>query len=140
MQGVSYTMKRYQYKNPRGQEVGYVENNIYYTSRSVKRGEIFLRKRVFNGKEIDDAIAIDKPILNDLYTKGVEFIEVTIIGIEKLSFKKYVPVETVILKGEEIKFDKRNEYGQNVTGFGKQVVFSYGWGTDKLQTKLKCSQ
>jgi|TARA_Y100000310_G_scaffold264194_1_gene274765 hypothetical protein len=129
-------MKKYQYKNSRGQDVGYVENNTYFTMRNMKHGEIFMKKRVFNGKEINNPIAIDLDILEDLYEKEVKNIEVTITGVEKLSFVKRIPVEIVMLKGENILFDKRNKQGQNVTGFGKQVVFSYDWGVETGQKRL----
>lgn len=129
-------MKNYQYTNPRGQEVGFVEKNMYKTIRRMDKGEIFLRKRYFNGKLIDNAIAIDMPILEDLYKKGVPLMEATIIGVKKHSFKKYIPIETIMLQGEKICFDKRNKEGQNVSGFGIQIVFSYDWGSDEVQKKL----
>ncbi len=130
-------MKHYQYTNPKGQEVGFVEDNMYKTVRKMNRGEIFLKKRYFNGKLIDNAIAIDIPILEDLYKKRVPLMEATIIGVKEHSFRKYIPIETIMLKGEKICFDKRNKEGCNITGFNQQMVFSYEWGSDEMQEMLE---
>jgi len=122
-------MQQYQYKNKKGQEVGFVKNNIYYTKRNVKLEEIFKIKKYFDGKKIDNAVAIDKWILEDLYEKKVEFIEMTIIGIETNSFIKKIPVEAIMLKGITQNFDK-----DDIHGWNEQVVFSYDW--EKYQKTL----
>ena len=122
-------MQNYQYTNRKGQEVGFVRNKTYHTMRSFKLDEIFKHKKWFNKKYIVNAIAIDKWILEDLYEKGIIFIEVTIIGIEKNSFTRKIPVEAIMLKGVIQNFDKDDKHGWN-----EQVIFSYDW--EKYQKTL----
>lgn len=123
-------MPNYQYLNPKNQEVGFVQHNIYRTIRHNHKNEIFKYKKYFNGIYIDNAIAIQKSILDDLLWKNVKWIEVTIIGIEKLSFKKYISTRKIKEHGVLMCFDRNNSL------WGEQYVFSYDWGADKLPEDL----
>ena len=124
-------MQKFQYLNPKGQEVGLVENNIYKTARCNHKKEIFRHKKYFNGVYINNAVAIQKSILDDLLRKNVEWVEFTIIGIERISFRKYIKTSLIKNHGVLMCFDKGNS-----TNWGQQYVFSYDWGIDKIPEDL----
>ncbi len=117
-------MPNYQYTNPKGQGVGYVEGKVYKTVRNSNKNEIFRERKNFGNLYIENAVAIGKMILDDLLIKDIIWMEITIIGIEEKSFKKYIDLREVKRRGIKIKF-------QDV-----QVVFDYMWGFDGMQTRL----
>ena len=117
-------MPNYQYTNPKGQEVGYVEGKIYKTVRDANKNEIFIHRKNFGSLHIENAVAIGKRILEDLLAKDVYWMEMTIIGIESKSFKKYIDLREVKKRGMRIRFQD------------EQVVFDYRWGLDAIQTRL----
>lgn len=125
-------MFNYQYSNPKGQDVGYVKNEIFYCVRNAYKNEIFKYKKYFNGVYINNAVAIQKSILDSLIANGVEFIQITIIGIEKYSFRKHIETKTIKDRGQLMCFDKNNPQG-----WGWQYIFSYEWGSDILQIDLR---
>ena len=84
---------------------------------------------------IENPIGIDKRILDDLLKRKVHTIEVTIIGVERLSFRRYISLITIKQQGQLMDYDRRKD-GQSFTGYGVQYIFSYDWGSDKLQTTL----
>lgn len=108
--------------NARGQYCGYVDNKIYYTRRDKSKGEIFIKKNWFYGKYIHKPIAIDKSILNMLIRNKIQKIVVTLIGDGKTRNIEFNS-DDINKEGMEICYDKRNVYGQNFTGFSKQIVF-----------------
>jgi len=114
------------YYNTRGQQVGIydTETKTYHTKRYAERGQIFLKKNMFNGKYKERAIAIDRSILKSLIAKNCEWIVFTIIGVEKWAYSVRIKPRDIILKGVIINFDKTNKYGVNYTGFGEQYVIS----------------
>jgi len=112
--------------NTRAQEVGFydTEEKIYHTKRYAERGQIFLRKVMFDGEKKERAIAIDKRILGQLINMGCKKLIFTIIGIEEYAYSVWTTPTRILEVGVEINYDKRNKEGQNVTGFGKQLVIS----------------
>ena len=125
-----------QYSNARGQEVGYIENGAYVTIRDAKKGEIFLYKRYFNGRLIENPIAIDKGILDRLVKLDIEWMKVFVRGVKEHTFTKFIKLQTIKDRGQLINYDKRNLEGRNITGWGTQLVFSLDWGTDEKQQTL----
>jgi len=125
-------MPTYQYSNPKGQEVGYVDNNIFYCVRNANKNHIFKYKKYFNGVYINNAVAIQKKCLDDLIEKGVQYIEMIIIGIEAHSFKRYIETKKIKENGQLMRFDNGTPHG-----WGWQYVFSYELGSKVLQETLE---
>ena len=125
-------MFNYQYSNPKGQDVGYVQNEIFYCVRNAHKNEVFKYKKYFNEIYINNAIAIQKNILDSLIKNGIRFIQATIVGIEEHSFRKYIETRIIKERGQLMCFDKNNPQG-----WGWQYIFSYEWGSDTLQIKLR---
>ena len=109
--------------NSRGQICGEVIDGIYNTSRDRSKGEIFLKKQNFAGKHFEIPVAIDKAILERLLRANVRKTRMLIINLEKNSFVVEFDNEEFLKEGAEINYDKRNAFGQNVTGFGSQIVY-----------------
>ncbi len=112
--------------NSRGQNVGIYDDDseIYYTKRFSHKGQVFLKKNVFNGHLKERAIAIDKAILAQLLSTGCKKVVFLIIGIESAPYSVEINALEILERGVVINYDKRNAEGQNRTGFGNQFVIS----------------
>ena len=79
---------KHRFYNKIGQEVGEYDDGIrtYTSVRSLRKGEIFVRKHWFGGKFIDIPIAIDLTILNKLIEIGCKYINIIIIGLKEHSY------------------------------------------------------
>jgi hypothetical protein len=131
---------KFNIKNTRGQIVGYVQDNIYFTQRDVKRGEIFIKKHFFNNVYMLTPIAIDTDILERLIKAKVSKSRIMIMNLFAHSFVVEFDNEDIMKRGVEINYDKRNVEGQNVTGFGSQIVFDMAWGTKVVPDKDKITR
>lgn len=108
------------FRNPKGQEVGWVEGRAYKTKRNARDGQIYLIKHSFAGKTFDLPIGIQKSILNRLKEKGVKFIDVLISGIEKYPYWTRTSIEDIYMDGVLIKEDRSNT---NITKWGYQYIW-----------------
>ena len=113
-------------KNSRGQIVGIYDTatQTYHTKRDVMRGQVFLKKNMFNGQRKERAIAIDRAILKQLLAQKCKKVIFTIMGVEKYAYSVFITPEDIAMKGVKINFDKKNEKGEAYTGFGEQYVVS----------------
>lgn len=114
---------QYPITNTRGQGIGYVENNTYFSERSVRKNQIFLRKQYFGKKFMKKATAIDKAIIDRLLKMGVKETIITICGLEEYSFDMKFSLEWIKKNGVVINYDKRGWRGENLTGWGIQIAF-----------------
>ena len=108
--------------NARGQYCGYIDKGVYYTKRDKSKGEVFIKKNWFYGKYIHKPTAIDKSILEMLIRNKIYKIVVNLIRDGKTRNIEFES-NRIMNEGMEICYDKRNVYGQNYTGYSKQVVF-----------------
>ena len=107
-------MEIYKVKNSRGQEVGFIEEGIYYTSRDYNRGQIF--------RKYGNGLAVDKEIIRKLLQMNANELMIRVINFENTDFWAKINVVEFIDLSFKVNFDKRNEYGQNYTGYGEQLV------------------
>jgi len=114
------------YYNSRGQIVGLydLETQTYYTKRYMIKGQIFLRKNMFNGQFKERAIAIDRDILASLLARNCNWVIFTLIGVEKYAISVKIKPQDIVTRGVKINFDKTNKDGREYTGFGEQYVIS----------------
>lgn len=123
-------MQEYQYKNPKGQEVGYIKGGIYYTERDNAKNQIF---RIHG-----NGIAIGAEILRNLRKNKIELVRVRVINLETLSFWLEASIAQ-IMTGTIINYDKTRS-GYNYTGYGLQYVLPMEYWRrlpKKEQTLLK---
>ena len=112
--------------NNRGEEVGYIgfyENRLwYFTTRDMKRGQIFAKKTMFSGKEIRNGVAIDSAILKKLFANNIKGIIYLIKNFESRSFYGKIDLFKFMEVSEEICYDKFDSRGRNITKYGHQRI------------------
>ena len=106
--------------------------------RRKDRGEIFIKKNYFKGTFMKIPVAIDIKILDKLLEVNCKLIELLIMGVKDKSYVVQIFPERIAFKGVGINYDRR-KFGQNYSGWGKQIVFGLEWGVIKenKQKKLK---
>lgn len=111
--------------NKLGQEVGEYDGSsrVYFTTRDLRKGEIFVRKHWFGGKYIDSPIAIDTFILEKLLQGGCRRVDILISGLKEHSFIVSYAPKWIKENSKSINFDRYNKQGKNITHFGNQLVF-----------------
>lgn len=109
------------YLNNQGKEIGFINReNQYVTERDNKRGHIFHNLKYKN------AVAFDFDLIQNLIKKKVNLIKVRIINFEKDNFWILINPSQFFIKAHGwehgiFNYDKRNQDGQNYTGYGTQL-------------------
>jgi len=116
--------------NSRGEEVGNVmfhNNELWYlTTRDATKGMVFSKKTMFNGRKIENGIAIDSAILKKLFANNIKGIVYLIKNFESRSFYGKIDLFKFMEVSEEICYDKFDSRGRNITKYGKQRIISMG--------------
>lgn len=125
-------------KNPLGQIVGdYDTSTKTYTSiRNLRKGEIFVKKQLFNGKFYKVPIAIGLDILKRLLKMGCKRINILVMGVKEHSYMVSFTPEKILSEGTKINYDVVRQ-GKNITHFGNQIVFNLENGVDLSQNSLE---
>lgn len=123
------------FRNPKGQDVGWIEGDSYCTKRDARKGQIYLRRHLFGGKWFTLPVGIQSCILTRLRASGVKYVNVLIIGIKNYSYWTRTEVEDIFKDGIEIKEDREDS---NITKWGYQYIFDvYNKKLEPKQTTLK---
>ncbi|MBU0958262.1 MAG: hypothetical protein KKF56_05645 [Nanoarchaeota archaeon] len=111
--------------NNRGQNVGIYndEDEIYHTERDVIKGEMFLKKSVFEGTYKEKPVAIDVNIIETLVDLGCKKVIFTIKGLFKETKSFWIKPRDVIRNGIRVNYDKQMKDG-TMTNYGTQFVVS----------------
>ena len=110
--------------NLRGEPVGELifkdKELCYITTRNAKNGHIFSRKTKFNGRTINNGVAIDVAILKKLFAHNVKSLIFHIQHFESQSFYGMIDLYQFMEKSESICYDRddlKHKYGkQRVVG------------------------
>ena len=123
------------FRNPKGQDVGWIEGKAYKTKRNARQGQIYLRKHLFGGKWFTLPVGIQKSILQRLCENGIGYVDVLIIGIKPYSYWTRTRVEDILKDGVRIKEDRADS---NITKWGHQYIWDvYDKRLVKEQKTLK---
>ena len=106
-------------QNARGEQVGELifkdKELVYFTTRDMEQGHIFSRKTKFNGRTINNGIAIDVDILKKLFAHNVKKLVFHIQHLEPQSFYAMIDLYTFMEKSESICYDRddlKHKYGR----------------------------
>lgn len=115
----------------KGRDVGFIREQVYYTTRDYKRGQIFKKP------EYDSGMAVDEFILDQLEKAKTYAIVFHVVHFEPLSFDCIIALDAFLGDSRRINFDNINKEqsgadiklagfkGQRMLGMGK-MIRAYG--------------
>lgn len=103
--------------NARKQQVGYVEGDTYFTTRSYKKGQIFIAPKY------KSAVGLDISIIRDLIKNNVKKLQIEIQDFEKKPFVIRISLMDFLIKSKQVNFDKKLK-NRNITHYSEQRILS----------------
>lgn len=96
--------------NPKGEAVGYVKNDTYFTVRN------YYKNQIFKMPKYKGAMGINVDILKRLIANNVKNLCFLVIGYEEKSFYVISSIQHFLLHSDKINFDKGK------SGWGEQRI------------------
>ena len=87
-----------QVKNHRNNTIGFIDKNIYYSTRDFNKNEIFKHPSYLN------SMGISVSILKMLIKKGVKELSFLVSNYEKEDFNASISIKEFLEKSQEIEF------------------------------------
>lgn len=116
--------------NEKSQNVGYIEDSIYWTQRDFRQGQIF--------REFGNALALSKVVIKQLLKNNVKIVAILVVNLYPNSFYAVSTLRYFLEKGIQIDYNQKDSYGNTNKYYGKQYMMALKlWKTANTQEEVK---